>query len=180
MMWRLSGGCEIAFFEGDVGPGTWRELTSSMRIDSRRQSRTCNRNRQLNRMVHADHDIAAALVESRFDEAFLHLHRNCCKRILVVLISSAIDDQNARRMKAHIATPVGRHLSLTVCLRDHELFDPLFGVDPEADMNKQDKGVLYRAASAADIFCWRRQVLTDLQRSGALTSIVSWKVLRHR
>ncbi|WP_010584415.1 DUF58 domain-containing protein [Schlesneria paludicola] len=125
--------------------------------------------RQLNRMVHAVHDIAPALVESRFDEAFLHLHRNCRKRTLVVLITNVIDDQNARRMKAHVATLVGRHLPLTVLLRDHELFDPLQGVDPEADTIKQDKGVLYRAAAAADILCWRRQVLSDLQRSGALT-----------
>lgn len=125
--------------------------------------------RQLNRMVHAVHDIAPSLVESRFDEAFLHLHRNCRKRTLVVLITNLIDDQNANRMKAHVATLVGRHLPLTVLLRDHELFDPLQGVGPEANTNTQDKGLLYRAAAAADILCWRRQVLVDLQRSGALT-----------
>ena len=125
--------------------------------------------RQLNRMVHAVHDIAPQLVESRFDEAFLHLHRNCRKRTLVILMTNLIDDQNAKRMKAHVATLVGRHLPLTVLLRDHELFDPLQAVDPEADLAQQAKSVLYRGAAAADILCWRRQVLTDLQRSGALT-----------
>lgn len=123
--------------------------------------------RQLNRMVHAVHDIHPQLVESRFDDAFIHLHRHCRKRTLVVVMTNLIDDQNSRRLHAHVSTIVGRHLPLTVLLRDHELFDAAHGVNPD-DMTL-DKGQLFRAAAAADILNWRHQVLLDLKNSGALT-----------
>lgn len=124
--------------------------------------------RQLNRMVHAVHDVHPRFVESRFDEAFSHLHRNCRKRTLVVLITNVIDDNNAARIKAHVSNLVGRHLPLTVLLRDHELFDPIedFDLDRQGSENSAE---LFHAAAAADILCWRRQVLTDLRHSGVLT-----------
>jgi uncharacterized protein (DUF58 family) len=122
---------------------------------------------QLNRMVHAVHDIHPQLVESRFDDAFIHLHRHCRKRTLVIVMTNMIDDQNSRRLHAHVATIVGQHLPLTVLLRDHELFDAVQGINPD-DMTV-DKGFLYRGAAAADILCWRHQVLLDLRNSGALT-----------
>jgi uncharacterized protein (DUF58 family) len=124
---------------------------------------------QLNRMVHAVHDIHPQLVESRFDEAFMHLHRHCRKRTLVVVITNVIDDQNAVRLKAQVSNLVGRHLPLTVLLRDHELFDPIQGIDPESESIMSNKAAFFRAAAAADILCWRRQVLTDLRQSGVLT-----------
>jgi uncharacterized protein (DUF58 family) len=125
--------------------------------------------RQLNRMVHAVHDVHPRFAESRFDEAFSHLHRHCRKRTLVVLITNVIDDQNASRLKAHVANLVGRHLPLTVLIRDHEMFDPIdeFGPVDEAEPNEGPS--LYRAAAAADILLWRRQVLTDLRHAGVLT-----------
>ena len=125
--------------------------------------------RQLNRMVHAVHDIHPRLVESRFDEAFMHLHRHCRKRTLVVLITNVIDDQNAIRLKAQVANLVGRHLPLTILLKDHELFDPVQGIDPDVETKIPDKASLFRAAAAADILCWRRQVLSDLRQAGVLT-----------
>ena len=125
--------------------------------------------RQLNRMVHAAHDIHPELVESRFDEAFIHLHRHCRKRTLVVLITNVIDDQNAERLKAHVSNLVGRHLPLTVLLRDHELFDHVQGIDPDKDEKGGDQAAFYRAAAASDILCWRRQVLTQLNQAGVLT-----------
>ena len=85
---------------------------------------------QLNRMVHAVHDLHPRLVESRFDEAFMHLHRHCRKRTLVDVITNVIDDQNAVRLKAQVSNLVGRHLPLTILLRDHELFDPVERFDP--------------------------------------------------
>jgi uncharacterized protein (DUF58 family) len=125
--------------------------------------------RQLNRMVHATHDIHPRLVESRFDEAFLHLHNHCRKRTLVVLITNVIDDQNANQIKLQAANLVGRHLPLTVLLRDHELFDPIDQFDTAKSTPNLDRNALYRAVAAADILLWRRQVLTELRQSGVLT-----------
>lgn len=125
--------------------------------------------RQLNRMVHAVHDVHPRFVESRFDEAFNHLHRHCRKRTLVVVITNVIDDQNSSRLKAHVSNLVGRHLPLTVLLRDHELFDPADDFEASDTSETGDKTALFRAAAAADILLWRRQVLTDLRHQGVLT-----------
>lgn len=125
--------------------------------------------RQLNRMVHAVHDVHPRFSESRFDEAFAHLHRHCRKRTLVVLITNVIDDQNASRIKAHVSNLVGRHLPLTVLLRDHELFDPIDDYGPVDEDEPKGGTALFRAAAAADILLWRKQVLTDLRHAGVLT-----------
>ncbi|MDB5342281.1 MAG: hypothetical protein JWP89_658 [Schlesneria sp.] len=125
--------------------------------------------RQLNRMVHAVHDVHPRFAESRFDEAFSHLHRHCRKRTLVVLITNVIDDQNASRVKAHVSNLVGRHLPLTVLIRDHEMFDPIDAYGPVDEEEPKGGAELYRAAAAADILLWRRQVLTDLRHAGVLT-----------
>ena len=124
--------------------------------------------RQLNRMVQAVHDVHPQMVESQFDEAFLHLQRQVRKRTLVVLVTNLIDSQNADRMKAQVTNLVGRHLPLTVLLRDHELFDPVERITVD-DLHTVESGKLFRAAAAADILCWRRQVLTDLRHAGVLT-----------
>ncbi|MGL4464116.1 MAG: DUF58 domain-containing protein, partial [Planctomycetia bacterium] len=58
--------------------------------------------RHLNRIVHAVHDRFPEPVESRYDEAFLHLHRHCRKRTLVVLVTNLIDDVNARQVRGHL------------------------------------------------------------------------------
>jgi len=125
--------------------------------------------RQLNRMVHAVHDIHPQLVETRFDEAFLHLHQHCRKRTLVIVITNVIDTPNATRLTAQVANLVGKHLPLTVFLRDHELFDPLQNHHPDSETQPNDHASLFRAAAAADIVCWRRQVLADIRSAGALT-----------
>jgi hypothetical protein len=56
---------------------------------------------------------------------------------------------------------VGRHLPLSVLLRDHQLFEPINkpGFEPEQ---------LYTAAAAADIVLWRHQVIKDLKHGGVL------------
>lgn len=125
--------------------------------------------RQLNRMVHAVHDVHPRFAESRFDEAFSHLHRNCRKRTLVIVITNVIDDQNAARLKAHVANIVGRHLPLAVLLRDHELFDTVQDFGNIDEDNPQSGAPMYKAAAAADILLWRHQVLTDLRHKAVLT-----------
>lgn len=116
---------------------------------------------QMNRLLHAVFDRFPKLVESRYDDAFLHLDSHCKKRSLVVLITNLIDEVNAHQVQQYLGVIAGRHLPLGVMLRDHRLFDA-------ADAPITDDRQLYRAAAAAEILTWRHQVLTNLQRRGVL------------
>lgn len=116
---------------------------------------------QMNRLLHASFDRFPRLVESRYDLAFLHLAGHCRKRSLVVLITNVIDEVNAAAIEQYLASLAGKHLPLGVLLRDRQLFDAVAG-EPAGDE------ALFRAAAAADILAWRRQVLQDLHSKGVL------------
>jgi len=118
--------------------------------------------RQMNQLLHASFDRYPRLVESRYDEAFLHLSSHCRKRALVVLLSNVIDEVNANQIEQYLRSFVGRHLPLAVLLRDRALFD---AADREVTSDEE----LYRAAAAADILSWRQQVLADLSAKGVLS-----------
>jgi uncharacterized protein (DUF58 family) len=117
--------------------------------------------RQMNHLLHACFDRFPRLVESRYDQAFLYLATHCRKRSLVVLVTNLIDEVNALQVKQYLGNVVGRHLPLAVLLRDRQLFSAADAVQPEG-------AELYRAAAAAQILCWRQQVLNDLLHQGAL------------
>ena len=125
--------------------------------------------RQLDRMIAACHDVEADLVESRFDEALLYLQRQCRKRTLLVVITNLIDDRNAVSLRRHLAPTVGRHLPLVALVRDKAVFDAVEAVPAAAGGGAGGTPGLYRAAAAADILLWRRQVLADLRHDGVLT-----------
>lgn len=116
---------------------------------------------QMNHLLHASYDQFPQLVESRYDEAFMHLRTNCRKRSLVVLITNVIDEVNSHQIEQYLTTLVGRHLPLGVLLRDHRLFDA-------AENEKPYGPDLFRAAAAAEILTWRHHVLTDLSHKGVL------------
>ncbi len=116
---------------------------------------------QMNHLLHASYDQFPQLVESRYDEAFMHLRTNCRKRSLVVLITNVIDEVNSHQVEQYLTTLVGRHLPLGVLLRDHRLFDA-------AENEKPYGAELFRAAAAAEILTWRHHVLTDLSHKGVL------------
>lgn len=117
---------------------------------------------QMNRLLHASFDRFPELVESRYDQAFLHLSSYCRKRSLVVLMTNLIDEVNSHQIERYLSTLVGKHLPLGVLLRDHQLFDA-------ADQSPRDERELYTAAAAAEILTWRHQVLTDLEHRGVLS-----------
>jgi uncharacterized protein (DUF58 family) len=117
--------------------------------------------KQMNQLLHASFNRFPELVESRYDEAFMHLSAHCRKRALVVLVTHVIDEVNARQVQQYLAAQMGRHLPLGVFLRDRRLFD---AVVPEAAIGNR----LYRAAAAAHILSWRAQVIRDLQHTGVL------------
>jgi uncharacterized protein (DUF58 family) len=116
---------------------------------------------QMNQLLHASFDRFPDLVESRYDEAFLHLATHCKKRSLVVLISNIIDEVNSHQVESYLGTLVGKHLPLGVLLRDHQLFSA-------ADAPHTGDASLFRSAAAAEILSWRHQVLRDLEHKGVL------------
>jgi uncharacterized protein (DUF58 family) len=118
--------------------------------------------RHMNRLLHSTFDRFPRLVESRFDQAFLYLGAHCRKRSLVVLLTNVIDEVNANQIERHLSNLVGKHLPLGVLLRDRSLFK---FVEPEQPEGED----LFRAAAAADVLLWRRQVLTDLSTKGVLS-----------
>lgn len=115
---------------------------------------------QMNHLLHAVYDRFPQLVESRHEEAFLHISSRFRKRSLVVLITNVIDEVNARQIHQYLSLFTGRHLPIAVMMRDHRLFD---AVEQASDANG-----LYRSAAAAEILTWRNQVITDLQHRGVL------------
>ena len=115
----------------------------------------------MNQLLHASFDRFPKLVESRYDQAFLHLSTNCRKRSLVVLVTNVIDEVNSLQIEQYLGNIVGRHLPLGVLLRDHRLFET---ADQEQPSGKQQ----YPDAAAAEILSWRNQVITDLLHKGVL------------
>ena len=127
---------------------------------------------QLRRMIAATHDVQPELVESRFDEALIHLGHHCRKRTLLVLLTNVIDDRNTERIRRHVLPAVGRHLPLVVCLRDRALTDRLAAGQkgPTGKLGGERGTVGFHvAAAAADILVWRQRILADLERGGVLT-----------
>ena len=117
----------------------------------------------VNRLLHATYDQQASYSESRFDEAFVYLQKNCPKRSLVVLITNVIDEVNSHQVMQYTAQLTGRHLPLCMFVRDRDLYDAV-------DTYEQSPGddSMYRAAAAANILTWRQQVIRDLKHQGVL------------
>lgn len=137
---------------------------------------------QMNRLLHATYDQFPEMVESRYDEAFLHLAAHVRKRALVVLITNVIDEVNANQISRHLRIQTGRHLPMAVLLRDHaitsavEVVEPLRVTSDQVDLmapidprwEQISDRDLFNAAAAADVLTWRQHVIADLERSGIL------------
>ena len=122
--------------------------------------------RHINHLLNATFDQKASYVESRFDDAYFYLQRNCPKRSLVVLVSNVLDEVNANQILQFNSQLTGRHLPLCVFARDHDLYQMVddYSDQPESATDKE----LYEAAASASILSWRKQVITDLQHQGVL------------
>jgi uncharacterized protein (DUF58 family) len=122
--------------------------------------------RHINHLLNATFDQKASYVESRFDDAFFYLQKNCPKRSLVVLVSNVLDEVNAHQVMQFSSQLTGRHLPLCVFARDHDLYRM---VDEYGDKGGEvSEQALYEAAASASILSWRKQVITDLQHKGVL------------
>lgn len=134
---------------------------------------------QMNRLLQAGFDQFPRMVESRYDQAFLHLSRACKRRSLVTMITNVIDEVNSEVVVDYLSNLSGTHLPLAVLLRDREMFDAAdaptlasigSASDAAADSvaSSVDDFTLYRAAAAADILVWREEVLAGLRHRGVL------------
>ena len=124
---------------------------------------------QINRLVQAGFNQTSRMVESRYDEAFVHLRREFRRRCLVILMTNVIDEVNAGAIGEHLTHLTGTHLPMAVVLRDRDLFD---AADATREMalagDRVDETSLYRGAAAADLLVWRHQMLAGLQARGVL------------
>lgn len=116
---------------------------------------------QMNRLIHASFDQFPRMVESRYDQAFLHLRNRCKRRSLVVLATNVIDEVNALAVSDYLRNINGQHLPMGVLMRDRSIFEA-------ADHPDGDPMNMYRAAVASDILLWRNQLLNDLHHHGVL------------
>lgn len=122
--------------------------------------------RHINHLLNATFNQKASYVESRFDDAFFYLQRNCPKRSLVVMVTNVLDEVNANQILQFSSQLTGRHLPLCVFARDHDLFQMVDDYT-EGRAVGSDRA-LYEAAASASILSWRKQVITDLQHQGVL------------
>ena len=122
---------------------------------------------QVNRIVHALHDLEAEPVESRHEDAFLHLDRHERKRSLMVLVTHVLDEVNSEHLERHCKRLTGRHLPLAVLLRDPDLHRHLPEGRDLAQAAASD-GDFWRAGAAATVIHWRQQVIDRLRRNGSL------------
>ena len=114
---------------------------------------------QMSRLLHASFDRFPHLVESRYDQAFLHLSKHCRKRTLVLLVTNVLDEVNARQVRDYLCSAASRHLSVGVFLRDERIYEPI-----KSPMN--DRSAMFQRAASAQILSWRHRVLTDLSQEG--------------
>lgn len=120
--------------------------------------------RQVTDLIHAVHDLHAEPVESRHEDAFLHLERRERKRSLVVLFTHVLDEVNAAHLERHTRLFAGRHLPLIILLRDPDLHHAV----PAPDAPPTTADAFWRAGAAATLVNWRAQVIDQLRASGAL------------
>ncbi len=118
--------------------------------------------RQINRIVHALHDVHVAPWESRHDLAFLHLSRHCHKRSLLIQLTHVLDQVNTDALVHQLSLLAHRHLPLAVLFRDPDCHQPLAAPPATTDD-------FYRAAAAAAILNGRNQAIDRLRTAGVLT-----------
>jgi uncharacterized protein (DUF58 family) len=124
--------------------------------------------RQVARLVHALHDLHAERVESRHEDAFLHLAAHERKRSLVVALTHVLDEVNADHLERHLRRLVGRHLPLAVLLQDRDLHDLLPEARELGPRLAAAPDTLWTAGAAASIIGWRHDLIDRLRRHGCL------------
>lgn len=114
-----------------------------------------------NRIIQATYDLFPQMVEPDYDEAFATLRRRVRQRTLVVLITHALDEPTAERLKSLTGELLPRHLPLVVLLRDADL-------EARAKQRATDDESLGIQAAAVELLLWRDRLALELERAGVL------------
>lgn len=113
------------------------------------------------KLVRATYDLHPELVEPDYGAAFTRLGRDLRQRTLVVLLTRVSDDVSAEALARYTRGLMPRHLPLVILLRDPEL-ESAAVVDP-----RDDEGMLFRRAAAAEMLGWHDRLVRRLRRQGA-------------
>ena len=114
-----------------------------------------------NQLVHAAHDLFPEMVEADLDNAVTLLGHRVRQRTLVVLLTHALDERAADRMKRLTHELLPRHLPLIVLLRDEDLAE-------KANAPARGMEAISVQAAATEVFLWRDRLLRQLEHAGAL------------
>lgn len=116
--------------------------------------------RSAGRLIRATYDLQPTLDEPDYALAFRHLAQRVRRRSLVVLLTAVVDEVNAELANTLVAALSGRHLAISVWLRDTDVDEAL--ARPAAGPVD-----VWTRAAAAELLGWRDQALSGLKRRGA-------------
>lgn len=114
-----------------------------------------------NHIIQATYDLFPSVVEPDYDEAFKLLKQRVRQRTLAILITHALDQPTADRLKAVTRELLPRHLPLVVLLRDADL-------EARTHQVAVDDESLGVQAAAAELLLWRDKLTLELERAGVL------------
>ncbi|MBM3498815.1 MAG: DUF58 domain-containing protein [Armatimonadetes bacterium] len=116
---------------------------------------------QLQRVLEALYNLQPTMAEPDYRAALYHLHDRARKRSLAVLFTDLTDDQASRRLIAHVAATVPRHLPLLVTLGDPDIVR----VSRQRPASRED---LFERAVASSVLADRDRALATLRTNGAV------------
>lgn len=113
------------------------------------------------RLIRATYDVFPSLEEPDYGLAFRYLSQRVRRRSLVVLLTSVVDEVNAEMANATVAAMSGRHLTMSVWLRDTD-------VDELLEQPAAHPLDTWKRAAAAELAHWRERSLASLRARGPL------------
>ncbi len=113
------------------------------------------------RLIRATYDVFPSLEEPDYANAFRYLAHRVRRRSLVVLLTAVADEVSADLAAGMVGALAGRHLAMTVWVRDTE-------VHALAEDPAKVRADLYTRGAAAELIGFREKSLKSLRRKGAL------------
>lgn len=114
------------------------------------------------RLIRATYDLTPSLEEPDYALAFRELSHRVCRRSLVVLLTTSLDEVSASAAESLARALAGRHLPVCVWLRNPQL-DHLVAAPADGDFAR------YTRAAAAEVALERERSLAALRKRGVLT-----------
>jgi uncharacterized protein (DUF58 family) len=132
---------------------------------------------QLQLILEATVSLRTAMVEPRYEEAFLWFRSQVRRRSLVVIFTDLMDELASDNFLEAVALLRPRHLPLCLAIRDSE-WDDLMNRPPENAMDVYERSVLQETMRQ------RRKAIGKLQQKGAIAMdlpprLLSSSVMKH-